>query len=306
MPELPEVETIRRGLLLRVPGRLIRKVVTSDARIFQCDRAEIEEKLPGQSVLSLSRRGKFLIFKLQRELLIFHLGMTGQLTLRDPAAQDSPSFLRHEVTGLQRVRQHPPDHHTHLQVHFDDGTSLLFRDPRKFGKVHLLENSSRALTEFFSGLGLEPLSPEYDMVAFLRALEGRNIRIKTLLLDQKFVAGVGNIYADEALFEARIHPLRTVRSMRRWEKEKLFEAIPRVLQKGIEFGGTSLRDYIQSDGARGNHREELKVYGRHGKPCRRCGSPIEKIYLNQRGTHFCPGCQLRRPQRRSESAGADT
>lgn len=295
MPELPEVETIRRSLQPRVPGLSIEEVLfghrDAQRRILRIGARRLARELRGQTVHDLGRRGKFLVFELDRHHLIFHLGMTGQLTFRDPDREDAQRFTRHPVTGLQRARQHAPDRHTHLQIVFHNGAALLYRDIRQFGKVFLLRKGADELKKFFSRLGLEPFSPGYKLEAFLERFSNRKLRVKSLLLDQRFVAGVGNIYADEALFEAGIHPARKVRSLRRQEKERLFRAIRLVLKRGIHFGGTTLRDFINSNGEEGHHQEELRVYGRAGEPCLTCGATIERIIVSQRSTHFCPRCQ---------------
>lgn len=294
MPELPEVETIRRGLRPYVLGRCIASVEIGAPKIFQVDPATLEGALSGQTIHEIGRRGKYLIFFLSRNRMVVHLGMTGQLTLRDPSEPDSEGFLRHEVTGLQRTRQHSPDQHTHFQLGLDCGRTLMYRDVRKFGKVYLLSNQDSEQEGFFAHMGLEPFTSEYELAEFLRRMGARKTRIKSLLLDQRFVAGVGNIYADEALFLSRIHPSRKVYSLRKREKVELFGAVLSVLQKGIDYGGTTLRDYINSDGETGLNQEHLNVYGRNGEPCRDCGTTIEKIVVSQRGTHFCPKCQARR------------
>ncbi len=305
MPELPEVETIRRGLSPRVIGRSICDLVMGRReavrRILQIDAQYLAREIRGQTVRDLSRRGKFLVFELDRHHLIIHLGMTGQLTFRDPAKADSRRFLRHPLTGLERASQHAPDKHTHLQFIFGEETALLFRDIRQFGKVFLVGKQEDVLSRFFAGLGVEPLTSSYRLEVFLHKLRRRKLRLKSLLLDQSFVAGVGNIYADEALFEAGLHPERRVGSLRRLEKEKLFEAIPRVLERGIVFGGTTLRDYVNSDGEKGSHQEELRIYGRADRPCYRCGSTVERVVISQRGSHFCPDCQPRRPRSNARS-----
>lgn len=294
MPELPEVETIRRGLLPQILGCRIVGVVTGDPKIFGGETESLVRRLSGEEILALDRRGKYLVFRLRNSFLVIHLGMTGQVTLRDPELPDSPGFLRHPATLLQRARQHAPDRHTHLQLELDSGRTLCLRDPRKFGKVLLLDGATSALDEFFTPrLGLEPLGPGYTLPGFLKRLAGRKAPVKAVLLDQRVVAGVGNIYADEALFAAGIHPCRRVHRLRPKEKERLFSAIVQVLELGIHFGGTTLRDYVDSDGERGGFQDELQVYGRTDEPCRCCGTGIRKIYLSQRGTHFCPRCQPR-------------
>ena len=291
MPELPEVETVRRGLEPHVVGGFIEDIQVADSKILQVEPHRLLEQVQGQKILGLTRRGKFLIFELERHYLIFHFGMTGQLTFRDPNRSDSKGFKRHPVTGLQRTLQHAPDRHTHLQIHLRQGGAVLFRDIRKFGKVFLIEKGD--VSVFFERLGLEPWTPEYNLKAFLQKLRNRKLAIKSLMLDQSFVAGVGNIYADEALFASGIHPARKVRSLRKAEKESLFEAIPRVLERGIEYGGTTLRDFVNSDGRAGNHQEKLQVYGRKGESCHKCGTQIQKMVISQRGSCFCPTCQTR-------------
>jgi formamidopyrimidine-DNA glycosylase len=293
MPELPEVETIRRGLLPKTRNQLIEGVVPDDSKVFQIGREELTHRIPGQKILDLQRRGKYLLFELTYDRLVIHLGMTGQLTLRNPEEADSKRFLRHPATGLQRSRQHAPDRHTHMQIHLGNGTSIMFRDIRMFGKVYLFSRTGGGAEALLSRLGPEPLGDDYKLEAFLAAMGKRQLHIKSLLLDQRFVAGVGNIYADEALFEAGVFPGRRVRYLRKYEKCRIFEAVPVVLQKGLVAGGTSMRDYVNSDGEAGGFQEKLNVYGRAGESCYVCGAEILRIAIGQRGTHFCPTCQPR-------------
>jgi len=304
MPELPEVETIRRGLDKQVRGSVISEILLSQHRGFQFKKAAFRTAVQGQLIHRLTRRGKYLVFELDHHFCIFHLGMTGQLTLRDPSREDVP-FRRHPVTGLQRTPQHSADEHTHLQFVLDNDHRILFRDVRKFGKIALLRREKRTLEEFFSRLGLEPFTSTYNLDHFLSYMNGRRTKVKSLLLDQGFVAGVGNIYADEALFESRIHPSRRVHQLRVYEKHALFEAIPQVLEKGIRFGGTSIRDFINTEGEAGDHQQQLNVYGRQGQPCRSCDTPLEKIVVSQRGTHFCPVCQPLRGSSRKRALAKD-
>jgi formamidopyrimidine-DNA glycosylase len=238
-----------------------------------------------------------LLLELDADCLVFHMGMTGQLTFWDKTRDDG-RFYRQPTTGLQRVRQHRPDRHTHLSLWFTDGNAVHFRDIRKFGSVRLVRRSQLAALDVLQRLGPEPLGPEFHFKPFRRALRRTRRAIKAVLLDQQVVAGLGNIYADEALFAAGLRPFWQANNLSHDETQRLFEAIPVVLEKGIHFGGTSLRDYIDSDGARGSNQEELLVYGRGGEPCRVCGTPIQRIVLAQRSTHYCPSCQ-RRPRRGS-------
>jgi len=297
MPELPEVETIRRGLDQHARGCLIRRILLGRHRGFKFRESDFKRAVEGQIIQQLGRRGKYLIFELERHYCIFHLGMTGQLTLQDSKRKQEP-FVPYLMTGHQKTMRDAVDKHTHLQFVLDSGDQILFRDVRRFGKVQLLLREEGALDAFFSRLGLEPFTSDYSLENFLALMKGRKVKSKTLLLDQRFVAGVGNIYADEALFESGIHPLRRTNQLRVYERKALFEAIPLVLKKGIRFGGTSIRDFINSDGTAGNHQKKLNVYGRGGKPCRDCGTILHKIVVGQRGTHFCPVCQPRKGSRR--------
>jgi formamidopyrimidine-DNA glycosylase len=293
MPELPEVETIRRGLEPCLRGRVLLCVDVTDRKILHPSAEQGLRSLVGQTIQTVWRRAKYLVVDLSFHHLVFHLGMTGQLTLRDPARPDSTGFKR-TVTGLQYCDQHPPDRHTHLSATLSDGRQLLFRDVRKFGRVYVVERNAENLQQFFAArrLGLEPFTDQYNLGEFLARFRGRKLRVKSLLLNQNFVAGVGNIYADEALFEAELHPARRVSRLSRAEKERLFEAVQAVLTRGIEAGGTTFRDFVNSSGEKGGNQEKLRVYGREGKPCLRCATVIVRTLISQRGTHFCPKCQL--------------
>jgi formamidopyrimidine-DNA glycosylase len=296
MPELPEVETIRRGLEPHLVGLTLRSLTVTDQKILDVSAREGRlASLEGQRIQTLTRRGKYLVIVLDRHYLIIHLGMTGQLTLHDPRLSH-PKSLEPGVTGPEWCERHAPDRHTHVHILLGNGCQLLFRDTRKFGRIYLLECTSEQLLAFFKKhhLGLEPFTPDYHLKAFLAAFKNRHLRLKSLLLNQAFVAGVGNIYADEALFEAGLHPARKTSGLHRAEKERLFEAIRTVLERGIQSGGTSFRDFVNSDGEKGTNQEKLYVYGREGEPCLKCGTPIVKTVISQRGTHYCPKCQPRR------------
>lgn len=285
LPELPEVETLRRELEPRLRGRVIRSLSTFPSRVFQLDPAVLEATVTGQTIRAVSRRAKYLIFELDRWYWIIHLGMTGQLTVPDEFGESNGSGLG-------------ADAHIALVARLSGGRILVFRDVRKFGRVMLLSRDGSGLGSRLGSLGPEPLGSGYLLEDFLGRLGKRKARIKSLLLDQKVVAGVGNIYADEALFEAGVHPARRVRYIRRWEKVKLFEAIPRVLERAVRHGGTTLQDYRRSSGNPGEFQSMLKVYGRDGLSCAQCGSRIQKTVISQRGSHFCPNCQPRKPRPR--------
>jgi formamidopyrimidine-DNA glycosylase len=291
MPELPEVETIRRGLE-PVRGRSIASATFGLPRLILGSKAgELTRQLRGQRIDDVLRRGKYLVLKLDRDILIVHLGMTGQLTHAPAKAVEDPRFLR-TVTGMQKpLGVHPVDKHTHAILHLDDGSRVQFRDPRTFGKIIFIVGHEWEKNPRIRILGEEPL--ELKIPAFLKKHFPSNSRrpVKALLLDQSFVAGVGNIYADEALFASGIHPKTLVASLQVAETTRLLNAVKTVLKKGIRYQGTTFSDYRKPDGSSGDNYERLMVYGRGGRPCRSCGTPLVKIVVAQRGTVFCPRCQ---------------
>lgn len=270
MPELPEVETIVRDLRPCLLGRTItsarvhwaRTIATPSARAFA-------QQIRGHRVVDVTRRGKYLIFHLHHDTSkywLVHLRMTGGFHLLTPDT--------------------PRDAHTHVVVQLDDGRELRFRDPRKFGRMWLVDDPQRVVGK----LGPEPL--EISAREFCARLAQRRGRLKPLLLDQTFVAGIGNIYADESLWYARLHPLRRVESLTRVECARLHRAIRHVLTRAIALGGTSIDVmYQRVNGKSGGFTESLRAFDRERRPCRRCGTPIQKIVVSQRGTHFCPTCQ---------------
>ena len=292
MPELPEVETIRRGLADLIRNKTIECVEVRCNRIILRPQAhQLPKALQQQTIREIKRRGKFLLLETDDYKLLIHLGMSGQLTYWDKAKKDDNTFFVHPLTGLQKARQHPVDKHTHVSLHFEDGNSLHYRDIRQFGKWRLYRHEEFLQAKEFWRLGLEPFTRDYAWKKFLDGFGRRKLRIKSLLLNQAFVAGVGNIYADEALFEAGLHPERLVTSLSFKEKKKLFQAIPKVLKRGLKYGGTSFQDYFNAEGKAGTNQERLKVYGRTGEKCRRCRTPIQRITFSQRSSHFCPKCQ---------------
>lgn len=287
MPELPEVETVARDLRGLVVGRTITGVRSNWPKTIGAPSAEpkagaealraFERGVVGRRITGVGRRAKEILLELDGEpcaLLSIHLRMTGQVFIEAPDA--------------------PADQHVHLVLSLDDGRELRFRDIRKFGRVHLhlLDNDP------FAGHGPEPLEPAFTVAAFESMLRRHRGRIKPLLLDQAFLAGVGNIYADEALWLARIHPLRTASSLSRAEATRLHDAIVGTLREAVERRGSSVRDYTAPSGD-GSMQEHLRVYQRTGEPCERCGRPIRRIVVGQRGTHLCTWCQrLPREERR--------
>ncbi len=273
MPELPEVETTARGLRDRLIGRRVVGVAGVDwPRMLPNASADaIATALAGRAVTQVSRRGKYLLLLFEAGLsLALHRKMSGNVL-------------------LQRTEE-PAAAHTHFILRFSGGLDLRFVDARKFGRIHLF--SSDVEREQFLGqrLGPEPLT-DLDGAILGERLRGRRRAIKTLLLDQSVVAGVGNLYADEALWEARIHPERGADSLTRPELRRLAAAIKRVLELGIERRGTSFSNYLDADGAPGTNQDYLNVYGRAARPCPRCGTPVSRVRLGARSSHFCARCQ---------------
>ena len=281
MPELPEVETIVRELRPRLLGLRIAKTQVGHKTFRRSLGLNWMPHLTGKRIVGLSRRGKWIVIRLEKDLiLLFHLGMTGQLTI---TASEQPALP-----------------HTHLVADLETRSrrtasckwQLRFRDIRRFGCIILFPNEPQ-LDNFFtnSGLGPEPFQLE---PGYWRACLARTRRsLKAVLLDQRVLAGVGNIYSDEALFEARLHPNKAGRTVRSQEAARLQRAITTVLKRAIQKRGSSIRDYVSGDGQRGGYQDEFRVYGRTGEPCPRCRRPIRCIRLAGRSTHYCPGCQRR-------------
>jgi formamidopyrimidine-DNA glycosylase len=278
VPELPEVETIRARLAPRLEGRTLEHVEIADPRLTRPEPPEaIAAALEGERIARVSRRGKYLVFEFEsgRHLLV-HLRMTGN--------------VEHPAQGGLAA-----DPYRRAVVRLDDGSDVAYRDVRRFGTWDLLEPGE--LEDYFAvrRLGREPLARSFTTRALTQALEGRRAPIKAALLDQRAAAGVGNIYADEALWRARIHPLRPAGSLTRDEIARLRKSIRVALEMGISRQGATLRDYRDPEGRRGRMQDEFRVYGREGEPCSRCGTPIEKTRAGGRGTWFCPHCQSADP-----------
>ena len=267
MPELPEVETVRRRLETCLPGLVVDEVTVNDALVSNQTAADLQAAFVGRRVVALRRRGKYLIIELECMLLVVHLRMTGRLLLAPEPGGRAPRLV---------VRLRP-------------ATELLFYDTRRFGRVWAVPVADE--NHFFAALGPEPFSDAFTSTYLRRALEGRTAPLKSFLLDQRRIAGVGNIYADEALFRARLHPLRTAGTLGPGEIERLHDALLETLQLGIEHAGASIDTFVDPDGASGDFQAMLNVYGRTGQACRVCGTPIERVELGGRGTQFCPTCQ---------------
>jgi len=293
MPELPEVETVVRGLRLSLPGRGISEVRFGKTD-FVDNPGEISERLPGMRIASVARMGKFICIGLDASAssahgagiaaapplpfyLIVHLGMTGRLTVVRPGELPAP--------------------HTHVNFLFQDGGELHYTDIRRFGRMLLLPGSN--LADFKSQLGIDPL--EIGAEEFCKVFGSRHSRVKALLLDQSVLCGIGNIYADESLFRARLHPARIADKLTKQQLLALHKAIRQVLEEAIRFRGSTISDYFDSEGKRGEFQLRHRVYQRDGKPCFRCKTILRRVIVAGRSSHFCPSCQpapRRRPKKR--------
>jgi len=284
MPELPEVETVARGLRAALPGRRILSVRLGKTDFIE-DPAAMERDLPGSKVGSVRRHGKFLIVELESSngsaenfSLFIHLGMTGQIVVCPPEAPEAP--------------------HTHVFFALDDGREFRYTDVRRFGKMRILSAESRKST--LGKVGLDPLEATLD--EFSALVRSRRARIKALLLDQHGLSGMGNIYTDESLWRARIHPTRLGVNLKDAELRRLYRAVRDVLKQAIRMRGSSVSDYVDSEGRRGSFQQRHKVYQRKGKKCFRCGARIRRAIVAGRSSYFCPRCQSApRTRRRSSS-----
>jgi formamidopyrimidine-DNA glycosylase len=279
MPELPEVETVMRGLAARLDGRVIRKAVLSRGDLRRVIPAGLASRLSGARVAGFRRRGKYILMRLSGgDSLLLHLGMSGRMAIR-PSSSGELS-----------------EKHEHLVIETEDGWRIGLIDPRRFGLLDLLPTAEEDAHPLLRGMGPEPLDPEFTPALLGAALKGKRTPIKAALLDQHVVAGLGNIYVSEALFRAGISPRRLATSIRGARAERLVPAIKATLSEAIAAGGSSLRDYVQPDGELGYFQHAWKVYGRQGLPCERCpGMPpcpgIRQMTQAGRSTFFCPRTQ---------------
>ncbi len=273
MPELPEVETIKRTLETKIPGLSFTGVEIFLPKIIKNPAPqEFSARLPGKEIKKLERKGKYLLIRLSENLvLIIHLRMTGRLVYSLPDTPVAP--------------------HTHVIFHLNNGCQLRYGDLRQFGQISLVPASDLASFPGLSSLGPDPFDPHFTREFFKRELKKRRTMLKPLLLDQSFVSGLGNIYADEVLYRARLHPRRQSHTLTPREASCLYRAIREVLQEAIANRGTSIRDYVDGNGNEGNYQNLLKVHDREGEPCLKCGRPIVRARLGGRGTYLCPHCQ---------------
>jgi formamidopyrimidine-DNA glycosylase len=270
VPELPEVETTRRGIERALKGRRVEVLRIYDRRLRWPIEANLPEVVAGQRVLAIGRRAKYLLIMLERGTLIVHLGMSGSLRLRDSAAP----LLKHD----------------HYALLIGTDKELRFHDPRRFGSLHYTREDP-AEHRLLRSLAPEPFDAAFDAAYLWRITRGRRAAIKQVIMNGRLVTGVGNIYASEALFRARINPRRAARRLTQKDIRRLVSAVRTTLQAAIRAGGTSLRDYVDTDGDPGAFRQKLYVYERDGKPCRVCRTPVRKITQGQRSSYFCPQCQ---------------
>jgi formamidopyrimidine-DNA glycosylase len=296
MPELPEVETVCRQLEPELEGRRIERLEVLDERWCRPQPpSELEAAVTGLRIEALGRRGKYLLLALEgKQTLVMHLRMTGNLILVDEGATLDPS----EGMRLYEGERSTSERHLRARFALDDGRELWFTDPRRFGEAFLIEDAG--LDARFERLGVEPLSAAFTAAALGEMAAGRTAPLKSFLLDQSGVAGVGNIYADEALFRARLHPLSPAGSMRPEHLEALREGVVAALEAGIDRGGASIDDYRDGRGERGAMQDEFLVHTREGEPCPSCETAIVRIVVGGRSTYYCPSCQVRlrrRPRR---------
>lgn len=286
MPELPEVETVRLQLWKGVKGKQVAKVTVRHQKSVRSEK-NFAKTLKDQTIKDIDRVGKLLIFSFkdrQDLFMLTHLKMTGQLFLVDKKG-DRQAEGGHETNLDHKL----PNQHTRASIHFTNGTVLYFNDQRIFGYLALVDEAG--LLAARARFGPEPHGGKLDFDYFFNRLQKSGRNIKALLLDQTFVAGLGNIYVDETLFRARIHPARLAREVTRAEAKKLALEASKVLNEAIAAGGTTFQSFKDSEGKKGNYTKRLKVFARQGQPCPRCGTIILKTRVAGRGTHYCPNCQ---------------
>jgi len=282
MPELPEVETIKRGLESKIKGKKIRDVIVNVSKLVKKPSlVEFVERLKNRMIKKIVRRGKYIITYLDsKEKLVIHLGMTGLLIY--PYNKNNKAIMSGKIKSK----------HNHIIFNFTDNTQLVFNDVRRFGKVYLVYDIDKI--ESLSKLGFEPLDDCFTEEAFSQILNKKKKgKIKPFLMNQKFITGLGNIYANEVLYRSEIHPLHLISSLSKEEIKKLYQQIRLVLNEAIKLRGSTVADeaYRDTDGRKGEFVKKLQVYGRKGEPCIKCGSPIEVIRINSRSSFICPQCQ---------------
>lgn len=273
MPELPEVEITVRGVSPSITNQIISSVVVRETRFRQKVRDDLASILVKQKVRNVFRRAKYIVIELDNGILVIHLGMSGSLRL----------FFPPDISDAQK--------HDHIDLLFKNGTLLRFRDPRRFGLFDWFYGAAENYP-IFNELGVEPLTDEFCTTYLYKQLQNRKAPIKLSIMNAKIVVGVGNIYASEALFLAKINPLRVSGSLKKQECERLVVAIKQVLQKSIENGGSSLKDFIHTNGTLGYFQQQHHVYGRENEACHNCNHLISRVIIGQRSSFYCPNCQV--------------
>ena len=290
MPELPEVETIRSDLKLKVLNKKIEKIEILDEKVIGKDSKKRYYNLKDLKIIAIDRQGKLLAFLLNNnKYLLVHLKMTGQLvfkTNKDIIAGGHPFSIKDKRKAVGNAL---PNKHTRFVIYFSNNKILFFNDMRRFGYVKLV--SKDEWLKIKKSYGPEPLKKEFSLAKFQSILLKRKTPIKAVLLNQKLVSGLGNIYVDESLFLANIDPRRDAVSLSKQESEKLFKAIVKIIKEAIRYRGTTFSDYVDSEGRIGNFSNKLKVYGRQGQSCLKCDNIIKKVKVAGRGTHICDNCQ---------------
>lgn len=276
MPELPEVETVKRTLQQLIIEKTIKDITVHWGKIIKKpdDVLQFCHYLMGQTIENVERRAKFLKIILQDYVIVSHLRMEGRY-------------------GLHQEGE-PIDKHTHVIFSFTDGTELRYRDVRKFGTMHLFRKGEEDEELPLAQLGIEPFDENFNAAKLGELISGSNRKIKVTLLDQTKLVGLGNIYVDEALFRSKIYPERIGKNLTKKEITKLYQEIVATLQEAIDLGGSSVKSYVNGQGEMGMFQQQLYVYGRKGEPCKRCNTPIEKTVVGGRGTHYCPNCQKKK------------
>lgn len=271
MPEMPEVETVRRTLTPLAVGKTIKRVDVWYDKVIVGDVKSFQQQLKGKTIEKIDRYGKYLLFRLGDLTIVSHLRMEGKYRLITADA--------------------PREKHEHLQFIFTDGSALRYDDVRKFGRLQLVETGTERIVTGIKHLGPEALSPEFTEDYFAKALKNKTKKIKNLLLDQTVVAGLGNIYVDEVLWQAKINPVAESKDLTKQQVQDLYEAINSTIKEAIKLGGTTVHSFLNAEGQAGGYQDRLEVYGRAGENCLRCGGKLVKIKVNGRGTTYCPNCQ---------------
>lgn len=274
MPELPEVETICLGLQSQILSKKISSIFTSDKNLRLPFPKNFADQLENQEILSITRRARYILINITLEkIILIHLGMSGKL------------IYQKELSKKLAL-------HDHCVIKFNDDSALIYNDPRRFGLIDLVDKEKIFNHKMIKNLGPEPLSTEFKAKYLYQKLKGKKINIKTAMMDNKIVVGVGNIYINESLFESSISPLRSAESLKLNELEILVKTIKKILKKAIKFGGSTLRDYVNLNGNVGEFQFDFKVYGRDNKKCSNCDSLVKRIKQNGRSSFYCSNCQL--------------